>query len=108
MDEWGYMSRGSSGTNVFLVGQKAQYSHWGMREYGTLGKLPGVQAGWGIRVRWGVMRYKAKKISLRQIMKDLLGYAGVLILLRKKRKKKTTINLIKIVMLSDLNLENML
>lgn len=52
-----------------------------MRKYGVLGTLPGVQAGWGIIVRWGVVRYKAKKISLGQIMKDLLGYARVLILL---------------------------
>lgn len=56
-----------------------------------------------------MVRYKAKKISLGQIMKDLSGYDSLDSIVKKKeRKKKTIINLIKIVMLSDLNLENML
>ena len=45
-----------------------------MGEHGVLGKTPGIQSGWDIRTRWGVVRCKAKETSLGQIVKDLLGY----------------------------------
>lgn len=52
MDELGYMSRGSSGTNTLQAEQRAQHSHGGMREHGIL-KTAGVQSGWGIRSKVG-------------------------------------------------------
>lgn len=61
-------------------------------------RLAGVQGQGG-------RRCKAKESSLGRIMKDLLGYAKEAWFYLKK---KTTINLIRIVTLSDLHSENTL
>lgn len=45
----------------------------GMKEHGVLGKLPGVQSGWGRRSTWGVVRRKANETSLGQLRKDLFA-----------------------------------